>query len=186
LVVATTVDATEPRGAILVLDDDDRLLAAYRRAFESSFAVQTASTVAEAVSLSQQHSFRYAVLDLYLDEGSSIAFIRQLRTEQPNVHIVVVSGYLNTDAVVTAVKAGAHCVLDKPVMPREILRRLQVQPANDVDRYQTPTLDKAIDAHIARVLTDCGGNVSEAARRLGLYRSSLQRRLSKRRMKLLE
>ncbi len=42
-----------------------------------------------------------------------------------------------------------------------------------------PSLARAEWEHINRVLTDCGGNISQAARLLGLHRRSLQRKLSK-------
>jgi two-component system, response regulator RegA len=41
------------------------------------------------------------------------------------------------------------------------------------------TLDRVEWEHINRVLMECGGNVSEAARLLGLHRRTLQRKLSK-------
>lgn len=42
--------------------------------------------------------------------------------------------------------------------------------------YQPPSLARTEWEHINRVLTDCGGNISEAARRLGLHRRTLQRK----------
>jgi two-component system response regulator RegA len=76
-------------------------------------------------------------------------------------------------------RKGAHLVLFKPVHPGEILRQLppHVEPTDQV--CVTPTLARAEWEHIQRVLMDCKGNVSEAARRLGILRQSLQRRLRK-------
>jgi len=45
--------------------------------------------------------------------------------------------------------------------------------------YAAPSLARAEWEHISRVLSDCGGTISEAARRLGLHRRSLQRKLQK-------
>ncbi len=45
--------------------------------------------------------------------------------------------------------------------------------------FQPPSLARVEWEHIQRVLADCGGNISEAARRLGLHRRSLQRKLQK-------
>lgn len=42
---------------------------------------------------------------------------------------------------------------------------------------RTLTIEEVVEAHVTRVLAECGGNISEAARRLGIQRSSLQRRL---------
>ena len=45
--------------------------------------------------------------------------------------------------------------------------------------YEAPSLARAEWEHINRVLSDVGGNISEAARRLGMHRRSLQRKLQK-------
>ena len=45
--------------------------------------------------------------------------------------------------------------------------------------FEVPTLARVEWEHIHRVLTDCNGNISQAARLLGLHRRSLQRKLSK-------
>jgi two-component system response regulator RegA len=88
-----------------------------------------------------------------------------------------VSGYLTTETTVIAVRSGADVVVDKPIRPREVMKRLFGDAPPDVEAKETPTLEEAIESHIARVYADCDGNVSETARRLGIYRSSLQRRL---------
>jgi two-component system response regulator RegA len=76
------------------------------------------------------------------------------------------------------VRKGAHLVLFKPVHPTEIVRQL---PQGDAESHPwvTPTLARAEWEHMNRVLMDCNGNVSEAARRLGILRQSLQRRRRK-------
>lgn len=45
---------------------------------------------------------------------------------------------------------------------------------------RTPTLREAMDAHVERVLAECNGNISDAARRLGVQRSTVQRWLRNR------
>lgn len=49
-------------------------------------------------------------------------------------------------------------------------------------RPATLTINALVDAHIRRVLAETGGNISEAARRLGIYRSTLKRRMRRMRM----
>jgi ActR/RegA family two-component response regulator len=46
------------------------------------------------------------------------------------------------------------------------------------------TIDAVVDAHVRRVLAETGGNISEAARRLGIYRSTLKRRMRRMRADL--
>jgi two-component system response regulator RegA len=47
------------------------------------------------------------------------------------------------------------------------------------DNAEVPSLARVEWEHIQRVLADCGGNVSRAARALGIHRRSLQRKLAK-------
>jgi two-component system response regulator RegA len=168
--------------SILVVDDDERLLVMYRRAFDRVGKVLAAESAAEAIALAKQEPVQIAVVDLHLGRASSIALLRELRMLHPTAKIAVISGYLTTDSTVIAMQAGANLVLDKPVSPREIMKRLEAAPAADI-KDETPTLAEALDAHIARVYADCDGNVSETARRLGIYRSSLQRRLRRHNIK---
>jgi two-component system, response regulator RegA len=80
-------------------------------------------------------------------------------------------------------KLGARHYLTKPADADEILAALgAAHPDDDLSATPvagTPSLARAEWEHIQRVLADCGGNVSEAARRLSIHRRSLQRKLAK-------
>jgi two-component system response regulator RegA len=171
---------------VLVLDDDERILSMYKRCFDSGWKVHSASTTSEALALAQSNRIDAAVLDLHIGTSSSIPLVRALRTARPQIRIMVVSGYLTTETTVIAVRSGADVVVDKPIRPREVMKRLFGDGPTDVEAKETPTLEDAIESHIARVYADCDGNVSETARRLGIYRSSLQRRLRRSSLKRLD
>lgn len=162
-----------------MVDDDETLLASWRRIISRERTVQTASDGATARQLVQRHSFDLAIIDLRLGTGSGIDLIRNLKREQPDTTIVLCSGYLSVAAAVAGMQAGADGVVFKPITFREILHSLDKNSDDTVDLHETPTLARAEWEHIMRVLADCNGNVSMAARRLGIYRSSLQRRLKK-------
>jgi len=117
-------------------------------------------------------------VDLRLGNASGIDLIRELKRDLPDLMVVLCSGYLSVAAAVAAVRAGADIVVFKPITFREILQRIE-ESTEEPDLEDTPTLARAEWEHIMRVLADCNGNVSMAARRLGIYRSSLQRRLRK-------
>jgi two-component system response regulator RegA len=53
----------------------------------------------------------------------------------------------------------------------------KVQTADD--RSPVPSLARVEWEHIQRILADCGGNISQTAKRLGMHRRSLQRKLDK-------
>jgi two-component system response regulator RegA len=120
----------------------------------------------------------FVVADIRLGSECGLDLIEALRHAHPGCTIALVSAYLSVALTAVAVRKGAHVVLFKPVHPTEILRRLPALAADD-HAWRTPTLARAEWEHIQRVLRDCNGNVSEAARRLGILRQSLQRRLRK-------
>ena len=162
---------------MLLVDDDERVLAALTRTMGPRRSVFTASDTPTAARVCRQEHPDLAVVDLRLGSASGLDAVRALKAESPQTVIVLISGYLTIDLTVEAVKAGADVVMAKPVTGLDIVRRLeQAVPVND---DETPTLARAEAEHIERVLADCDGNVSETARRLGISRSTLQRKLRK-------
>jgi two-component system, response regulator RegA len=162
--------------SVLVVDDDAKLLRAYRRA--AACDVFTADTADTARAIASTEHPDLAIVDLRLGDGSGIDLVRELRRERPELVIALCSGYLSVAAAVSAVRAGADHVMFKPITFEEILQRAS-QPEEPPIDLDTPTLARAEWEHIMRVLADCNGNITIAARRLGIYRSSLQRRLRK-------
>jgi two-component system response regulator RegA len=169
---------------VLVVDDDDGLLAAWKRSIARERTVATAKEANAALSLVQErveesNPFDLAIIDLRLGESSGIDLIKEIKTRSPDTSIVLCSGYLSVASTVSGVHAGADLVVFKPITFREIMNRIDAHDENAPVEVDTPTLARAEWEHIMRVLADCEGNVSMAARRLGIYRSSLQRRLRK-------
>lgn len=167
-------------GSVLVVDDDERVIASLVRSLGFRCAVTTARTSKEAMVVARRVHPDLAIIDLQLGTESGLDVIRSLKAELPATRTALLSGYLSVDTTVAAVRAGADVVMSKPARVAEILRRAEVPPSEPPPALDTPSLDEAISEHIARVLTDCDGNISEAARRLGIARSSLQRKLRKR------
>lgn len=165
---------------ILVADDDLAFLSACKRGFGTGRRVLTASNSEDARVLAGREHLDLAVVDLRLGTASGLDLIRHLRAEHPNLIIALVSGYLSVAFVAVALREGANVTLFKPLTCGEILRQAQGGLAHpEPDWEETPSLARAEWEHITRVLNDCHGNVSMAARRLGVLRQSLQRRLRK-------
>ena len=162
---------------VLAVDDDERILGSWKRAARER-NVFTATDAVTARRLANTEKLDLAIVDLRLGNTSGIDLIRELRRDLPDLMTVLCSGYLSVAAAVAALRAGADIVVFKPITFREILQRIE-QNAQEPDLEDTPSLAHAEWEHIMRVLADCNGNISMAARRLGIYRSSLQRRLRK-------
>jgi two-component system, response regulator RegA len=164
---------------VLVVDDDELWLRTCERGFASAGRrVSCAATVAGALEVADADPPALVVTDVRLGCDSGLELLEPLRARNPACAIVITSAYLSVALSTVAIQRGATAVLFKPVHPSEILHRVD-PAAPPPPRWATPTLARAEWEHICRVLSDCHGNVSEAARRLGILRQSLQRKLRK-------
>ncbi|MDB4960480.1 MAG: two component transcriptional regulator, Fis family [Myxococcales bacterium] len=172
-------ESGRPVEVVLAVDDDERLLAAYTRGLDPARRVLTASSTEVALRLAREKAPDLAVVDMRLGTSSGIDLIRELRRVRPEMTIVLCSAYMSVVAAVDAVRAGADEIMTKPLTLKEVIRRVEEGTAEKPTSEETPTLARVEWEHIMRVLGDCDGNLSEAARRLGIYRSTLKRRLRK-------
>lgn len=164
---------------LLVVEDDqvfrDRLVRAMRdRGFEANGVADHAA----ALEAARLDSPELAVVDLRLPGESGLTIVRDLKALDPATIIVVLTGYGSIATAVESIKLGAAGYLTKPADADQIIAALDGTPAAP-DQVSAPSLARVEWEHIQRVLTDCEGNVSRAARTLGIHRRSLQRKLSK-------
>ena len=167
--------------SILLVDDDEVLRERLAQAIrERGYEVRTAGSAEEALREAQKDSPEMAVLDLRMPGVNGLELLKELRKHDPSTRILMLTGYGAIATAVQAVREGAVGYLPKPADADEILAALNgADTTKRVLGMETPSLARAEWEHIQRVLADCGGNISEAARRLGIHRRSLQRKLHK-------
>jgi two-component system response regulator RegA len=169
---------------LLLVDDDDTFRESLARAFRRrGYPVEVASHYDEAMATARKVPVDLAVVDLRMPGRSGLELVRDLVAERPQIKVIVLTGYGSIATAVDATRMGALNYLPKPADADDILAAFEtggVLPAERADTpVEAPTLARAEWEHIHRVLADCGGNISEAARRLGIHRRSLQRKLQK-------
>jgi two-component system response regulator RegA len=176
------------RPSLLVVDDDEVLRERLVRAFrERGYDAVGAPDGEQALTLAVQDPPELAVVDLRMPGRPGLEVVRELLALDPATHVVVLTGYGSIATAVEAIRIGAKHYLTKPADADEILRAFEGGSPSPSDsplastdaELGTPSLARTEWEHIQRVLADVHGNVSEAARRLGLHRRSLQRKLSK-------
>ncbi len=170
--------------SLLIVEDDDILRTRLSKAFrERGFEVHEARGIEDASECGRKEPPEYAIVDLRLQDGSGLEAVKSLAGFDPATVIVVLTGYGSIATALEAVRMGAADYLTKPADVEEILARFaraEAKPGAELEAAgTTPTLARVEWEHINRVLADCGGNVSKAARLLGLHRRSLQRKLAK-------
>jgi two-component system response regulator RegA len=167
---------------LLVVDDDVTFRTRLAQALRSrGLEVTTAGGFDEAIAAAQQETPELALVDLRLPTRSGLEVVRALRELDATTIIIVLTGYGSIATAVESVKLGATTYLTKPVDADQILAAFGGETGSDVPQtgYTVPSLARVEWEHIQRVLADCGGNLSQAARLLGIHRRSLQRKLSK-------
>jgi two-component system, response regulator RegA len=163
---------------VWVVEDDEAFRKRLGRALQDrGFVVTLFQSVEESLAALIEAP-EYAVVDLRLGGMSGLAFLEALRLKDPGTRAVMLTGYGSIPTAVEATKLGAVAYLTKPVDTDAVVHALLGSTANPVVD-ETPTLARAEWEYIHRVLADCQNNVSEAARRLGVHRRSLQRKLQK-------
>ncbi len=170
---------------LLLVDDSvafrERLARAFR---DRGFEVTTAGNYEEAMAAATEQPPDLAVVDLRMPGESGLTLVKGLKGIRESTLVLVLSGFGSIATAIDAMRLGAVNFLPKPADADDILAafaRGDAPVAEAVgNQPETPSLARAEWEHIHRVLADCGGNVSEAARRLGIHRRSLQRKLQKR------
>lgn len=168
----------------LLIDDDLTLLEVMGRAFERrghrcTLAPDTGSALAGLAGSNATH----AVLDLRLGEENGLRLIPALLQAKPDLRIVVLTGFASIATAVEAIKLGAHHYLTKPADVDDILAAFREGAAREpvpVPPVEPASLERTEWEYIHRTLQACDGNVSAAAKRLGMHRRTLQRKLQKR------
>jgi two-component system response regulator RegA len=176
------VNSTEAQQSptLLIVDDD----AAFRTVLGGAlgrrgFSVTLADGPGSAEELARQQVFEYALVDVRMPGGSGIDLVRVLSALDEGTRIVVLTGYGTIPNAVDAMRAGAVDYLTKPVDAVTCERALRGRTQAEGAVEDVPSLDRVEWEYLQRVIADCGGNISEAARRLRMHRRSLQRKISR-------
>jgi two-component system, response regulator RegA len=175
----------DDRPSVLVVDDDEVFREQMVRAFRTrGYDARGAADAEEAEVSARGESPELAVVDLRMPGRSGLELVRVLKEIDPATNVVVLTGYGSIATAVEAVRLGATHYLTKPADVDEVLAAFARADAAAEEepvevRGQVPSLARVEWEHINRVLADCGGNVSQAARLLGIHRRSLQRKLAK-------
>ena len=178
-----TADSTG--AAVLVVDDDDVFRNRLCRALASrGWLAQGAGDADSALRVAAEMSPDLAIVDLRIPGQGGLDIVRDLRALDETTCIIMLTGYGSIATALTATRLGANHYLSKPADADEILacyHRITSGTAEPLEQSQegVPSLARVEWEHIHRVLGDCGGNISQAAKLLGLHRRSLQRKLSK-------
>lgn len=169
--------------SLLLTDDDEIFCSVLAAALEKrGFAVGVAHSVEEAAAMIGDCAPEYAVVDLNMPGDSGLRLVERLHQLDAHTKIVVLTGYASVVTAVEAIKLGAIHYLTKPADADDVLAAL----GRDTGDAAAEVSDQPMSTrrleweHIQKVLMECDGNISATARKLGMHRRTLQRKLAKR------
>ena len=172
---------------LLIIEDDAAFARTLSRSFERrDYTVLLAANQEEAAALLEQHNPGYAVVDLKLKGNSSgLSCVQMLHQHDEDMLIVVLTGFASINTAVEAIKLGACQYLAKPSNTDDIEAAFgHVAGSAEIEVTARSTSIKTLEwERIHAVLAETDFNISETARRLGMHRRTLARKLEKQRVK---
>jgi two-component system response regulator RegA len=172
---------------LLIIEDDAAFARTLSKSFERrGYRVLLASSLDESTAVLRQHNPGYAVVDLKLNGNTSgLSCVQMLHKHDPDMLIVVLTGYASINTAVEAIKLGAVQYLAKPANTDDIEAAFgHVAGSEPVELTNRATSIKTLEwERIHEVLVQTDFNISETARRLGMHRRTLARKLEKQRIK---
>lgn len=164
----------------LLIDDDEAFLHVLQR----SLGRQDIDTVCagnhnDARIALGSRAFQRCVLDLNLAGESGLQMLPELLSLQPDLEVLVLTGYGSIATAVEAMRRGAINYLCKPVTLNQLIAGFEALDSQPDLRREPPSVEEMEREHIQRVLNEHNGNVSSTARALNMHRRTLQRKLQK-------
>ena len=167
---------------LLIVEDDVKFASTLARSFERrGYEVRVAASLEQVGEALDAAPPGYAVVDLKLAGQSGLACVQALHARDPGMLIVVLTGFASIATAVEAIKLGACHYLAKPSNTDDIEAAFG-KASGDAQAPLTgaATSIKTLEwERIHETLAETGFNISETARRLGMHRRTLARKLEK-------
>ncbi|MET4578318.1 two-component system response regulator RegA [Ottowia thiooxydans] len=178
---------TDEANQLLIVEDDAAFARTLARSFERrGYVVRVAASLDALTPLLQDFAPTHAVVDLKLKgEASGLACVQALSQHDPAMLIVVLTGFASIATAIEAIKLGACHYLAKPSNTDDIEAAFgRAGGSTDVSLTARTSSIKTLEwEHIHQTLAETGFNISETARRLGMHRRTLARKLGKQQVK---
>ncbi len=130
---------------ILVVDDEVRSLETLRRILEDDFDVMLAANVDEATAILEKEWVQIILCDQRMPEMSGVEFLKQVRDRWPDVIRMIISGYTDSEDIISAInEAGIYQYVTKPWHPESLLLLLK----NAIRLYELQRQNEALSIEL--------------------------------------
>ncbi|OGC07017.1 hypothetical protein A2V82_06000 [candidate division KSB1 bacterium RBG_16_48_16] len=107
---------------VLIVDDDDAIRNGCQLLLkDEGYSVMATSDPREGLRLVKEENFPIVFVDYKMPEMTGIEFLRQVRQQNPNTDVVMITGYASIEMAIDAIRLGAYDYIQKPFLPDKIL-----------------------------------------------------------------
>ena len=162
-------------GKLLAVDDNPAILTALRLCLGGAFeGVVALSDPAKILSVMERENISVVLLDMNFTLGMNtghdgLLWLRTIRKKFPHIPVVLLTAYGEIGLAVKGMKEGAADFVTKPWDNNKLLGILR--EAVERSRKVAP-LDEVTMDYVHKVVERCDGNISEAAKLLGITRQT--------------
>jgi DNA-binding NtrC family response regulator len=142
----------EIKADVLLVDDEEQFLKVLSQRMEGrGLKVDTSTTGEEALKKVKGKDFDAIVLDLAMPGMSGIETLKRIRSENPDVQIIMLTGHGSVEKGVEAIQAGAVDFLEKPADINKIMAKIA-----EAKNKKVVLVEKKHEAHIKEILQSKG------------------------------
>ena len=169
-------------GKLLAVDDNPAILTALRLCLGGAFeGVVALSDPAKILSVMERENISVVLLDMNFTLGMNtghdgLLWLRTIRKKFPHIPVVLLTAYGDIGLAIKGMKEGAADFVTKPWDNNKLLGILR--EAVERSRKVAP-LDEVTMDYVHKVVERCDGNISEAAKLLGITRQTLYAKIKR-------
>ncbi|MGM9675330.1 MAG: response regulator [Bacteroidaceae bacterium] len=169
-------------GKILAVDDNPAILTALKLCLGGAFeGIVTLSDPGRILATMEKENISAVLLDMNFTLGvntgrDGLLWLRAIVKKFPHIPVVLLTAYGDISLAVEGMKEGAADFMTKPWDNNKLIGILRA--AIDRSRKVSP-LDEVTMDYVHKVVERCDGNISEAAKLLGITRQTLYAKMKK-------
>src|SRR5690554_1096675 len=109
----------------LIVDDEQEVCNFFGYLLrKKGYQALSANTGSEALALLKKHRFNVALVDLMLPDSDGLTILKEIKKEQPQCEVIIITGYSTVKSAVEAIQLGAYDYLEKPFVDIDEMEKL--------------------------------------------------------------
>lgn len=142
----------EIKADVLLVDDEEQFLKVLSQRLEGrGIKVDTSTSGEDALKRVEGKDFDAIILDLAMPGMSGLETLKRIRSENPDIQIIMLTGHSSVEKSVEAIKAGAVDFLEKPADLNKIMEKI-----SEAKRKRIVLVEKKHEAHVKEILQSKG------------------------------